>query len=169
MYTAKLGENMWSVWQLGKYSDQEDTVYSLEPEFKLLDVVGDDKYVEQSDGYDEKHHLSGIDEQVSELYLTIKKELLSKNPDLIFNHTKSYISIKDRETYGYVKFSKKKMRIVFMCNEDNIRKKIQDYEIKSLAPRVQKFWNGECAEVIIENKSGIKQVTRLFLDLLESN
>ena len=56
-----------------------------------------------------------------------------------------------------------------MCNEDNIRKKIQDYEIKSLAPRVQKFWNGECAEVIIGKKSGIKQVTRLFLELLESN
>lgn len=110
----------------------------------------------------EEDHLKDVSENVKEIYLKIKSGLLKTDESLVFNSQKYYISLKRNKNIAFFHFSKKKLSIVIMQPEKEIRKKIKHHLIRSLAPSVQKFWNGECATVVIENNKYLQEIIFLL-------
>ena len=56
-----------------------------------------------------------------------------------------------------------------MLPEENIKEKIQSHRIKSLSEGVQRFYNGPCAEVIIEDVKKLEEVISLLKTLISTN
>ena len=56
-----------------------------------------------------------------------------------------------------------------MRPEDEIRKHISKYEVKPNLPSVKRFWNGECAEIFIENSSGLDELVNVLKPLIVEN
>ena len=152
-----------------KYSEGKETIFQLEPELEILDIIGDEKVVRETQGYDEEHHTDNINQEIFLIYTELKNQILAINPNLIFNPTKYYISIKGRINYAFIKIRKKSIRLVVMRPEDEIRKHISKYEVKSNLPSVKRFWNGECAEIFIENSSGLDELVNVLKPLIVEN
>lgn len=110
----------------------------------------------------EEDHLKNVSENVKVIYLKIKNALIKADKTLLFNSQKYYISLKKNKNIAFFHFSKKKLSIVIMQPEKEIRKKVKHHLIRSLAPSVQKFWNGECATVVIENRKYFQEVISLL-------
>jgi hypothetical protein len=106
---------------LRKYSDGKDTVYHMEPDFEVLEIVGDEKVVSERTAYDEAHHTDGISDQLKDVYEKLKSSVLAINDQIVFNPTKYYISLKREKNVAYVKANKKNIRVVVMRPESGER------------------------------------------------
>ena len=42
--------------------------------------------------------------------------------------------------------------------EDEIRKRVTKYQVKSLPQSVKDFWNGECAHILVEDANGMDEL-----------
>lgn len=155
---------------LKKYMNQNEFIYSLDPEFERLEIPietpidGEGK----SEGivytpFTEEYHLEGLNSEIKNIYSTIKSELQKRDNSINFNPQKYYISIRITKNVAYVQLGKKKVGIVVMLSEDVIEKKIKHYSITKLSPGVKQFYNGPCARVNIDNSEHLKEV----IDLLE--
>lgn len=114
----------------------------------------------------EEDHLKNVSETVKEIYLKIKTELQKTDKTLLFNSQKYYVSLKKVKNIAFFHFSTKKLSIVIMQPEKEIRKKIKHHLVRTLAASVQKFWNGECATVVIEQEKYLQEVTSLIKKII---
>ncbi len=153
---------------LRKYEDRKDTVYHLEPDFEILEIVGDEKVAAERTSYDEEHHTDGVSENVVAIYRELKHRVLSINPELVINPTKSYISIKNDKNVAYIKMSKKKMNLIPMVPESTIRKHVKKYTVKSFPASVKKFWNGDCADIVIEHGDGMDELINVLTPIIQA-
>ena len=167
-YTDTWGK-MVSCIVLKKFKSDDNEIYSVEPEFEILDLVGDKKSIEESDAYDEEHHTNGVDQSIIDLYSELKGKVLEINPNLVFNPTKSYISIKRRKNIAYIHFRKSGISLIPLQQEEIIRQRIKIYSVRSLPDSVQKFWNGECAEIMIDSPSGMDEIVSLLIPLISED
>ena len=78
---------------LRKYSNGEETVYHLDPDFEILEIVGDEKVVAEKASYDEAHHTDGVPEIVISIFQELKKRVLEIQIEIIIK-----IILKLRET-----------------------------------------------------------------------
>jgi len=149
---------------LKKFINNRDCIYLLNPEFETIEVALEAPIsdIEIQAQYSEEFHLESLNEQIKATYLRIKKELLKYNKDIKFNPQKYYISIVYKKNIAFFKFRKKTFGLVIMLPEKEIRRKIHKHRIKKLSEGVQNFYNGPCAEVIIENSKNIKEVVSLI-------
>ncbi len=114
----------------------------------------------------EKRHWNDF---IEDLEILLKEKLLKINHNLIFNPQKYYISIVHKKNVAFFIFRKKKFRLVIMLPEAEIKRKIHKHKIKSLSEAVQKFYNGPCAEVIVEGIHNLKEVIDLLKTLTSTN
>lgn len=154
-----------------KFSNKEDYVFMVEPEFERIEFAPEESIdeLEQTDYYSEEFHLDGISYEIKGAYFKIKEELLKKYSDLKFNPQKYYISIASKRNLAFFLFRKKKLRIVIMLLEEEIKRNIICHKVKSLSKGVQKFFNGPCAEVVIENDKKLGEVIGLIKTLISAN
>lgn len=147
-----------------KFSFKDEHIFTLDPEFEKIEYSQDESVdeVEQKDFYSEEFHLDGVQEEIKNSYYLIKDKLLKRNESLKFNPQKYYISIVHKRNVAYFKFRKKKVIIVVMLSEDEIREKIKHHKVKTLSEGVKNFYNGPCAEVIIENNKNLDEVVKLL-------
>ncbi len=156
------------------FNKNNDIIFSLEPDFENIEY----SYVEKEEStedngtkdYTEEFHLDGVNEELKQVYLNIKQQLFKLNKDLIFNPQHYYLSIKAKKNIAFFIFRKKKIRLVVMHPEEEVRKKIKHNKIRHLSDGVQNFYNGACCEITIENKKNIKEVINILkLLIAESN
>ena len=154
-----------------KFSHKEDEVFMLEPEFERIEYAQEESVdeVEPTDSYTEEFHLDGVSEEIKTAYFKIKEKLLKTKSEIKFNPQKYYISIVYKKNVAFFHFRKKKFGIVIMLPEENIKEKIQSHRIKSLSEGVQRFYNGPCAEVIIEDVKKLEEVISLLKTLISTN
>lgn len=156
---------------LRKFINKKDCIYTLEPEFESIEYALEESVgeIEIGDEYSEEFHLEGVSTEIKEAYFKIKEKLLKINHNLIFNPQKYYISIVHKKNVAFFIFRKKKFRLVVMLPEEEIKRKIHKHKIKSLTEGVQKFYNGPCAEVLIEEDDNLKEVIDLLKTLTSTN
>lgn len=157
---------------LTKSVHQNEAIYSLNPDFEQIEYAGADSVtkVDQAGDveYSEKYHLEDINAEIKAIYYKIKEELLKANNELIFNSQKYYISIVFKKNIAFFQFRKKKIRLVVMLPEDDVKQRIQHHTIGHLSDGVQKFWNGPSCEVILENKANIEEVVDLIKTIISN-
>jgi len=148
---------------------QNKPIYTLSPDFENIeniDIVSENETNEISKtAYTEQFHLDGISEETFEIYTTIKTKLLEKIPNLQFNSQRYYISLRKKRNFAFIKIRKKKIGIVAMLKEEKIRERIKNYEVTKLTESVQKFYNGPCARIEIDNIKHIDEVINLLIEI----
>ena len=148
---------------LKEYRSNEDKLLSLSPDFEsvVLGEISGAKTEEDATGrvpHTEEYHLDGVGLEVKEIYQAIKSSLLEFKTSLRFNPQKYYISIVDKKNFAYIYVRKKKLSVVLMLGEEIIRNSLKHHKVEPESEGVKRFYGGECASIVIENKSNLDEV-----------
>jgi len=155
-----------------KYVCAKDYVLTVHPEFENIEFSYEETPAEaekKSIIYSEEMHLEGVNDNVKEIYSFLKEAVIKMDNAFIFNPQKYYISIKGTKNVVFIKFRKKKIRMVVMLPEADIRLRIANHSIKSLSEGVQKFYNGPCAVVEVHDLKNIDEIIQLLQPLILGN
>jgi predicted transport protein len=151
---------------LRKSTNHDEIIYSLDPDFEKIEYAGADSVakVDQSGEieYTEEYHLEDVNKEIKEAYYKIKEGVLKANSSLITNPKKYYISIVHNRNIAFFQFSKKKIRLVIMLPEQEVRSKIKYHAIKHLSESVQRFWNGPSCEILIVDCEHLDEIVDLI-------
>ena len=155
-----------------KYVSEKSALYTVEPEFENIDFVesmlpGSDKTETGSADISENYHFEKVKDNVKEVYRTIKTSISADNSSIIFNPQKYYISIKNNRNIAFLKIRQKKIRLILMMSESEIRNRIQQHPVTQLSDSVQRFYNGPCAAVDIENTKKMQEILDAINVLIE--
>jgi predicted transport protein len=115
----------------------------------------------------EEDHLNGTQDSVKEVYQKIKDDLLNLDASLEFNPKQYYISLRKGKNLAFFHIKKKLITVVVMCPEKETRKLIKHHEVKTLTEKVQKFWNGECCNIVIDKADKLEEVITLLKNLIK--
>lgn len=160
--------------EVKKYTNNGNTIYSVEPDFEILqykepggDEVEEIENEKPNAAITESYHLEGVSLISKQIYNKIRAIALLLNKDLIFNPQKYYISIRAKRNIAFIKVRTKKVRIIVMMPEKEIKKIVHQNTVSSLSQPVQDFYNGPCAAVDFSDKKGLKEIQPLIKRLLE--
>jgi len=144
-----------------KYYCGDDTIYLSEPNF--VDIWKSEK-IKKAEivKCTEADHLEMMPEKIRNIYNEIKSALLETNSSLEFNAKKHYISVRKNKNLAFLQLRRKKIDIVVMNPESEARKQIKHHHIKTLPASVQKFWNGACCTIVIENAENLDEIINLL-------
>jgi len=143
-----------------KYYCGDDKIFSIEPD--IADIWKNEKsrkteIVKST----EADHLLATSETVRSIYSEIKTALLEADSSIEFNAKKIYISIRKNKNLAFFHL-RKRISLVVMNPYEDTSKQIRNHQIKTLPASVQKFWNGECCTIVIQNNEHLDEVITLL-------
>jgi len=158
--------------QIKKYTNGGDAIFTMHPDFESLEYV--DVEVEtvkdsEKKEYSEEYHFDGVADILKKVYTHLKSGLLNVNPALVFNPQKYYISIVQDKNLAFFKIRKKKIALVVMLPETEVRSMVTHHIVKHLSESVQRFYNGPCCVVMIEDDSHLSEVEIILQKLISKN
>lgn len=168
-YTDTWGK-MVKIIQIKKFKHGAEYLFTMHPDFENLEFAeleNESLDDEEITAYNESHHFEGVDEGVKNNYLEIKRHLLENDPNLLFNPQKHYISIRKNKNLAFFLIGRKKLTIVVINPEEETRKLIKHYQVKTLTASVQKFWNGPSCAVIVDNNKHLNEVVDLLVGVVQ--
>jgi predicted transport protein len=143
---------------LKQYTAEGDTIFTMDPEFESLELAEISET--ESEGYSETYHLEDVDKEITTAYANIKDALLKPYPRIKVNPQKYYISLRDKKNFAFIKMTKSKMHIVIMLPYDVGTNLIKNHKLTQLAASVQKFYNGPCFSVTLENEENLDEINK---------
>jgi predicted transport protein len=161
--------------EVRKYHCGTEVIYTIEPDIETLQYEGGEEEDEQEEEllrgerpkYPESYHLDGVSPSTLDIYTRIKSIALNIDRSLIFNSQKYYISIRAGKNIAFIQPRIKKIRLIAMMPEPEIRKNIVHYTVATLSQSVQDFYNGSCAAIDIENAEHIEEIEVLLRRMIE--
>jgi len=150
-----------------KHSMDKDTIYTVSPAF--ADIWKNEKNKkEEIVKSTEEDHLNAVSENIRNIYNEIKDALLKDDDSIEFNAKKFYISVRKNKNLAFFHLRRKNIDLVLMNTEEDTRKNIKKHRIKTLTASVQKFWNGACCTIVIENTDNLNEVIDLLKMVVEN-
>lgn len=144
-----------------KYYCNDDTIYSVNPLF--ADIWKNEKQkTKDIVKVSENDHLCELPDRIRKIYNEIKTALLETDSSVEFNPKKHYISIRKNKNLAFLHLRRKQADFVVMNPEAETRELIKHHRIKTLPASVQKFWNGECCTIVVENSDNLEEVIELL-------
>jgi predicted transport protein len=151
---------------LKKFTNGQDSLYSVNPDFRDIQFTDADSIKRISDteptAYTEEYHLDGVSDNVSQIYFYLKEHILKLNANLKFNPQRYYISIIYDRNIAFFKIRKKKIRLVLMLPEEQVKNVIKSHQVVQLSDSVQKFYNGPCCAVNIEKNKNLEEIVNVI-------
>ncbi len=144
-----------------KFFCDDETIYDVNPLFADIWKSGIQK-TQETVNVSENDHLCELPDRIRNIYRSIKTALLEVDSSLEFNPKKHYISIRKNKNLAFMHLRRKQADIVVMNPEESTRGLIKSHRIKSLPASVQKFWNGECCTIVVENSDNLEEVIELL-------
>lgn len=167
-YTDTWGK-MVKVQIIKKFITNEEEIFTMNPEFEAIEF-SIEKSVDEVDKQDldlsEDYHLDNKPEDIKQLFEKFKTEIKNINDQIRLNPQKYYISVINDRNVVFIQIRKKKIRFIVMQPETSIREAIKLSTVKTLSKSVQKFYNGECAAIDMENVNALPELIRLIKPLL---
>jgi predicted transport protein len=163
---------MVKVIMIKRFMNKDEAIFSVDPEFSDIEYTyqqGGDPAHSETPEVAEEFHLESVGENVKEIYRLLKQRMLELKGSLVFNPAKYYISIRDKKAFAYFKFRKKKLVVVVMLPEDQIRQSLCHHHVKELSESVQNYYNGSCASVDIPTLEHIDDIVDLLKVTMECN
>ncbi len=159
------------VLEVRKFTRKDGAVITCDPAFENLEFSYEEPIAEtekKAVQYSEEFHLEDAVDPVKEIYQHLKAFVREEDDAYKFNPQKYYISIKGPKNVVFLKIRRKKIRMIVMLPETDIRKAIQHHPVKSLSQPVQDFYNGPCAAVDIDKMGNIEEIEALVRSAMES-
>lgn len=158
-----------------QYTCGSETLISVEPEFRDLlftpeptTITPDENEEDENEiAYSEEYHLEKGSEVVKEIYLAIKNYFREKYPDVKFNPQKYYISLRKPRNIAYLTFRKKKIRLVVMLPPQVVGEYLKTMAVHELSEGVQRYFNGPCCGVYLDNTENLHELWPLVDRLIE--
>ena len=147
---------------LKKYQTEEQHILTITPDFEEVEYVETKTSQDEDTVISEEYHLDGVGDNVKSVYNVIKNQMKLFDANLIFNPQKYYISIKKKKNFAYIQLKKKKMKIVVMLPISIGNDMISNHSITELSQSVQKFYNGPCFKVNVENEHNFEEIIELL-------
>lgn len=152
-------------------NDQNDSVYSLYPDFQELQFTDAEsiKSISKTEptAYTEEYHLDGLTQTVLNIFTELKSQILALKEGVRLNPQRYYISIIYEKNIAYFKFRKKKLRLVVMLDEVRVREIVTYHEIVKLSEGVQKFYNGPACAISIEKNKNLNEIVEVIKVLID--
>ncbi len=157
------------LWQVSKYTsdlvqylkletpDSSESIKTISKKSKVVEEVSREVKV-----YTEEDHLERVGDSIREIYNKIKQEILSVDDKIIFNPQKYYVSLRKDRNFAFISFSKSKMKIVIMLPYEKGEQMVKYNKISPLSDGVQRFYNGHCFEVQVEEGSNLPEILELI-------
>ncbi len=142
-----------------------DEIFMMHPEFesiKYIDADGETRPESEKQEYSEEYHFDGVSENIKKVYSKLKEQLLVFDSSVGFNPQKYYISVVKGRNVAFFKIRKKKITLVAMLPEDEVRKMLKFHAVKQLSEPVQRFYNGQSCAVVIENAFHLEEISSLL-------
>lgn len=158
-YTETWGR-MLKTFVIRKFLNEGEESNQISPAF--FDILKNKKSKAEAVKCTEEDHLREMPERIRNIYNEIKSALLETDNSLEFNPKKHYISVRKNKNLAFFHLRRKNIDLVIMNPEDDTKEQIKHYRIKSLPSSVQKFWNGACCTVVIENADHLSEVIDLL-------
>ena len=160
--------------EIKKYSCKSQAIRTITHDFETLQYeVGDevDKAQDKAEltKFDEAYHLDGVSSVTKDVFGSIKSIVSKMDGSLVFNPQKYYISIKGTRNIAFIKVRNKKVRFIAMMPKSEIRKVVKHHEVSPLSATVQRFYNGPCAAVNIQNMKHMDEIRALIGKTVEYN
>jgi predicted transport protein len=155
---------------LRKFSFNDEFIYTMNHDFENIEfaeIENETSLTIAGTEYTEEYHLEGVSEVVRNIYLSIKQNLQKINPSLIFNPQKFYISIKKEKNVAFFKISRKKIVLIVLRPEAEVRIQIKNHSIKTLATGVQRFWGGPSCGIVIESVDNLDEIITFLEKLIK--
>jgi predicted transport protein len=152
-----------------KYISDGDAIFSMHPEFDSLEYVDpefDSEDESKKTVYSEEYHLDGVTDAIKKIYIQLKTEALAVNPDMMVNPQKYYISFVRNKNFAFFKIRKKKIILVIKLPIAIVQTMIHAHTVKALSESVQRFYNGPCCALIIEDETNLSEITDVLRKLI---
>jgi predicted transport protein len=154
-----------------KFAYEEQTIYTLSPEFDAIEYSYQTSPATNAANPEvvvsEEFHLEGVSDSVKGIYWLLKEKLQAATPVAQFNIAKNYISIRDSKNISYLMFRKKKIVLVLMMPEDQMRERLPNFKVKRLSDSVQGYYNGPCGEIQLTETDHLDEVISAIASLLQ--
>jgi predicted transport protein len=158
-----------------KFSNGSESLISVEPDFVDIQYPPDTDVAESVEGvdksskqlYSEEYHLDGVSESTKQSYLAIKDHIYKNYPKAAFNFQKYYVGIRTDRNLAFLKLQKKKLRMVVMLPEEEVRTVMTHHVVKQLSQSVQGFYNGPCCAILFENDKNLDDFWVLLKRLIK--
>ncbi len=145
-----------------KFIKGNDEIFAVDPDFETIEYPAESEEELTEARYSEEFHLEGVHDSVKQVYNTIKSQTLAIESTIVFNPQKYYISIRSPKNIAFLLLRKKKIRMIPMLAEDEIRRRIRKHSVKRLSEPVQKFYNHPCAAVDILDTKNMDEVIAII-------
>lgn len=166
-YTDTWGRKL-KVMTIKEFKHESQTIFFVSPDFEALSLGEIIEEEPEITTYTEEYHLTEVNENVKEIYKNIKEQLLSQYPDIKVNPQKYYISLREKRNFAFIKPRVTKMNIVVMTPVEEGREIIQNHTISELGEGVQKFYNGPCYRLTIDEVENMDEVYQAIIKAYES-
>ena len=152
---------------LREYVHNGQSILSLTPEFENIETIdltyeGDEN---RDSLYSEEYHLEGVNEDIKEIYHTLKAALTERIPGLKINPQRYYISLRKKRNFAFLKIRNKKVAIIAKEKEEIIRERIKGYSVSTLSESVQRFYSGDCARINVDHNRHLQPIIDLLVDI----
>ena len=164
-YTDTWGK-MVKVMTVRKFVDKSTELFVAHPEFETIEY-GPPDAEEDSGVYPEQFHLDGVSPEVREIYGALRKCVQDAHGGYVLNSRKYYVAIKGAKNLAFISTRKKKVRLVVILSEEEVRSRVKKHAIKVPSQAVQRYWGGTATEIMIEEPRNLGEVTSLIRDLMK--
>jgi predicted transport protein len=151
-----------------EFKNNNESIFHVSPDFEnieTIDIVESENEDDTKKTFNEDFHLNGVNEEVKNIYYYIKEKISAEIPGVKFNSQHYYISIRKKRNFAYIKLRKKRLGIVVMDDEKNVRNRIKNHTLKTLSNSIQNYYNGPCCEIIIEKNKNLEEIIQLLIDI----
>ena len=153
------------VLEVKTFCNKNHSIVTVDPAFENIEFSYEEPITDTEKcavEFTEEFHLEGVAPAVRELFQHLKKHVSETDVRFVFNPQKYYVSIKGPKNVVFLKVRKKKIRMVVMLPEDEIRAMVSHHPVAGLSASVQTFYNGACAAVDVADISHIGEIERLI-------
>ena len=145
---------------LKQYTANKKTIFTLDPDFEDIGFVEPLAQEETEERYTESYHMEGVEKNIISVYEKIIGTMMKLDPNIQTNPQKYYISLRKNKNFAYLKIKKKKMHIVVMVPYEAGNTIIKKHKLRQLTAGVQKYYNGPCFEVTLENEDNLDEILK---------
>lgn len=143
---------------LKQYTANKKIIFTLNPDFEDIGFIQPSISEETEERYTETFHTESIEDSTLTVYEKIKDSMLKLDSNIKINPQKYYISLRKNRNFAFIEVRKKRINIVIMLPYENGVNIIKKHKVKQLAESVQKFYNGACFQVILENDENLEEI-----------
>jgi len=154
----------------------ENNIITVEPPFQNLEF-GDavspfpPQEPDRTSPYTEEFHLKNCNQNVKDVYSKLKARFLEIKSMLEFNPIKSYIGVVDRRNIAFIMPRKKKIRMVILLSEDEVKENLHSghHKVLTHSEPTQRAWAGgnpNCSVEITDTEQW-DEIQKLLKQLVE--